>query len=381
MNTIHGASTEHGRNPAHTTARTTARSALGTAVAGVVMLALLATSAVACGSDNSDKAATSKDSKASTSTTSKAADAAAGATDARPAGTYKVGRAERTYVDTSRVTAAHGGQPELPSRTLPTLVLYPAQKAGADASPIDGRWPLIVFSHGSTRAGVDYIETLSWWTSAGYVVVAPNFPLSTTGTPGGTAYDGYEAQTHDVAFVIDSVTGDDTALSKGGPTLANMVDSSRIGAGGQSFGAITTLGVVAAKCCADPRVKVATEFAGLLLPFSSGPEIAVTAAKVPILFVHGSEDPTLPYQGDRSAFTTINAPGGFLTLVGKGHDDGFFGGGSTPIDTLVSNSTLAFYDAVLKQSNPKSPSGIAQLKALVAEAGPDVATLELRGES
>lgn len=297
---------------------------------------------------------------------------------ARPAGTYEVGRAERTYVDTTRPTAAHGGQPELPTRTLETLVLYPAASPGEGTGALEGSWPMILFSHGSTRASIDYVDTLSWWASAGYIVVAPDFPLSSTGTPGGTAYGDYEEQTKDVSFVIDSVIADDDPIAPDGPPLGRLIDPERIGAGGQSFGAITTLGVVAAQCCADDRIGVATEFAGMLLPFSSGTALATSVSGVPILFVHGDEDPTVAYDAGRTAWSTIGAPGGFLTLVGTGHDDGYFGGGSTGLDQLVSDATLAFYDRGLKPSDSDGDrTAMEKVQELVDDAGSDVATLEV----
>ena len=325
----------------------------------------LAASTVACGSDSKDEtgATTSAPTATSSSTSSPAADPGTPS----PSGTYEVGRVERTYVDEGRVTAAHGGQPEKPSRTLPTIVLYPAGKAGEGAEPLDGPWPLIVFSHGSTRAGVDYLATLEWWASAGYVVAAPNFPLSTTDVPGGTSYGDYENQTGDVAFVIDSVLADGGEVA-----LSGLVDPEHIGLGGQSFGAITTLGTVAAACCADPRVKAATEFAGMWLPFSSGEELAPTASQVPILFVQGDEDPTIPYANGRAIWERIGAPGGFRTLVGSGHDGGFFLGGEEPLDKLVAEATLAFYDAHLKGD----ATGQQRLESVVADAGPEVAKFD-----
>ncbi len=292
-----------------------------------------------------------------------------------PAGTFAVGLADRTYVDTSRPTAAHGGKPELPSRTLHTSVLYPAQgtpsAAGTpqrDAPAQAGSWPVIVFAHGSTRAGLDYVATLSWWVSAGYIVVAPNFPLSTTGVPGGTAYLDYPAQTADESFVLDSVFADDAAPLH----LASLVDHRRVGLGGQSFGAITTLGTVAAACCADERVKAATEFAGMWLPYSSGADLSPHASKVAVLFVHGDADPTVPYANDHAFWKKLRAPGGFLTLVGGMHDDGYFEGGAKPLDRFVAQATLAFYDEHLKDDRAAG----ARFAKLVADVGPKVATFE-----
>lgn len=295
---------------------------------------------------------------------------------ATPAGTYAVGRAERTYVDTSRGTPAHGGLPASPNRTLKTLILYPAEgtPAGPTPTPVanataaPGPWPMIVFGHGSTRNAADYIDTLSWWASAGYVVVGPNFPLSTTGTPGGTAYGDYPQQTADESFILDAVFAD----TEDPLDLANLVDHDRVGLGGQSFGAITALGTVASRCCADARFKVATEFAGVWLPYPSKDELVASDRRVPVLFVHGDKDPTVAYQGGRDFWERLHAPGGFLTLVGTGHDEGYFKGGTEPLDMLVANATLAFYDSVLKDDH----TGMQRIEELVAAAGPAVARFE-----
>ena len=108
------------------------------------------------------------------------------------------------------------------------------------------------------------------------------------------------------------------------------------------------------------------------LPFSSGEELAPTASQVPILFVQGDEDPTIPYANGRAIWERIGAPGGFLTLVGSGHDGGFFLGGEEPLDKLVAEATLAFYDAHLKGD----ATGQQRLESVVADAGPEVAKFD-----
>ncbi len=331
-------------------------------VAAVAILGTLS----ACGGSGSGNEADGAPSTSSRDSSEPEGAAAAG--EGAEIGTYEVGRTGRTYVDTGRTTTANGDRPELSSRTLETVVLYPAAAAGPDSDALTGPWPTIVFSHGSTRAGIDYVETLEAWASAGYVVVAPNYPSSTTGAPGGTVYTDIENQTGDVSFVIDSVLADDAAPLD----LADLVDRERIGLGGQSFGAITTLAVVASACCADDRVVAATEFAGFWFPVSTGDQIHPRAAAVPLLFVHGDDDPTVGYDQGRAAFELIGGPHNrFLTLHGSGHDDGYFGGTSTPVDRLVTEATLAFYDQHLKGD----ASARARLEDLVEAEGDQVATL------
>ena len=88
---------------------------------------------------------------------------------------------------------AHNGQPQLPSRTLPTQVWYPAQgppgggdQPNAPADKAHGPYPLVIFSHGYTGNGPVYGPFVREWVKAGYVVAAPTFPLTHGGTPGGT---------------------------------------------------------------------------------------------------------------------------------------------------------------------------------------------------
>ena len=59
---------------------------------------------------------------------------------------YAVGERSYTFVDRSRSTPPNGSYAGASTRTLPTLVLYPAQKG----KPVRRRhgFPLIVFSHG-----------------------------------------------------------------------------------------------------------------------------------------------------------------------------------------------------------------------------------------
>ncbi len=275
-------------------------------------------------------------------------------------GTYEVVHTTMTLVDDTRPTAAHGGEPAQPERTLPTDVWYPEVKGGV-------RLPLIVFSHGSTRLAEHYSATIEAWVSAGYVVVGPNFPLSKEGTPGGTDYGGIADQARDVSFVIDEVLA---SVDNPDRTWARLVDPERIGLGGQSFGAITTMAVAANPCCADDRVGAVTSFAGVW--FDLGEQGTIEAADAPpALLVHGDADPTLPYAMGEALFDLYPGERRLLTLVGTGHDPGYFEGLDEPLDAMVTRATLAFYDQHLKGA----PDGARRLEEVVAGAGPEVATL------
>src|SRR5207249_4053124 len=74
-----------------------------------------------------------------------------------------------TFVDRSRPTAAGAATPAAPDRTLVTTIYRPKGK---------GPFPLIVFAHGSNGHPDKFTQLLGVWAAAGYVVVAPAFPLT-----------------------------------------------------------------------------------------------------------------------------------------------------------------------------------------------------------
>lgn len=296
-------------------------------------------------------------------------------TGVRPEGTFAVGTTERDLVDRTRSTPAHGGLPELPERRLPTLVVYPASGSPSTpprrgAAPTGGPWPLVVFSHGSTRRGADYLKTLAVWASAGYVVAAPDYPLSHTGVSGGTDYTEAPSQAHDVAFVIDRISS--LARSAGDPVLSGRLVPGAVGIAGQSFGAMTSLLAGFGSCCAIPGVRAVVSFAGAAVPDAAAGTLAESVAARPLLSVHGDADPTLRYDDEHEAWFRLHGDKFFLTLPGGGHDDGFFGGVSTPRDRVVTLASLGYFDRFLKGD----PGGATRMQQVVDEAGPGAAVLQ-----
>src|SRR3990172_4593633 len=103
------------------------------------------------------------------------------------AGPFPVGVKTVTFVDASRPTPANGTFPGAPQRTLVTEIWYPALAAGRDA-PVDlsgAPYPIVVHSHGflDNRNGEAYVG--QHLASRGFVVAAPDYPLSNGGAPGG----------------------------------------------------------------------------------------------------------------------------------------------------------------------------------------------------
>src|SRR5687768_4189873 len=75
----------------------------------------------------------------------------------------------QTFVDSSRPTAAGAETPGRPDRTIVTRIAHPES---------GGPYPLIVLAHGATGHPDEYAETIPLWAADGFVVAAPEFPLT-----------------------------------------------------------------------------------------------------------------------------------------------------------------------------------------------------------
>lgn len=254
---------------------------------------------------------------------------------AAPDGTFAVDEATVTLVDPSRPTAANGSAPASDSRTLRTALYLPRAER-----PL----PLIVFAHGLGALGRLYFVILEAWASEGYVVAAPDFPLSRAAAPGGSAYADYVNQPADLRFLIDELLRLD-----GDPTspLYGRIDGERIGVAGQSLGGLTTFGLTLNTCCRDPRVDAAVPMAGLLAPFPDG-EFSGAGAP-PMLIIHGDADDTVDYQDAVDAYALLDAPRALLTHLGGGHILPYVGSSDRPAQLATIDASTAWFDLFLKR--------------------------------
>jgi fermentation-respiration switch protein FrsA (DUF1100 family) len=261
-------------------------------------------------------------------------------------GPYAVGVRTETFVDTSRPTRANNGAPGKPSRTLQTMVLYPATGAPSnldvpDAPPArdDGPFPLIEFSHGFTSNGPTYALFLRQLASAGYVVAAPTFPLTSRGAPGGPSGADYANQPGDVSFVISELLRLDRDATS---VLFGLIDEDKVAVSGHSMGAMTTYGIAYNTCCEDERIKAAVPISGIEPPFGDGTYVGRPA--VPLLAIHGDADATLPFSGSEKAYRAASAPK-FLLRVVRGPHTPFSGIGGRVIVKVMTD----FFDHYLKR--------------------------------
>lgn len=267
---------------------------------------------------------------------------------------YAVGLRWYTFVDTSRATPPNGTYPGEPSRTLRTLLIYPAEGDPAapgveNAPPVadEKGFPLVVFSHGS---GGDATSRLAELTEplvrAGFVVAAPTFPLTSADAPGPPSAVDYVNQPGDVSFVLTEVL----ALVRRDQALANKIDGHRIGAIGNSLGAVTTLGLATNSCCRDPRIDAAVSLWGAEFPFPRGSFFSEPSP--PLMLVHGTADARLAYAGSVGAYQQAPPPKAFLTLKAAPHNPFF-----PPWHDPMIRSVIDFFDGFLN----KDPQAIRQL--------------------
>ncbi len=110
---------------------------------------------------------------------------------------------------TDRGDAANGSVPAQPTRTLETLIAYPAVGTPDptvetdSAAPAKGPFPMIVYVHGFP--GGYESPYMHYWAQAGFVVVAPMFPLTRHDAPGGPTLIDLTNEPGDVSFVLDEM--------------------------------------------------------------------------------------------------------------------------------------------------------------------------------
>jgi predicted dienelactone hydrolase len=249
-----------------------------------------------------------------------------GPSDPAPTPPFGVGVVTTTYVDESRETPARGDEPALPSRSLLVTIRYPvAGPPGpdetADAPALDGHFPLVMFAHGYAGSNEMYESLLHDLAAEGFVIAAPEFPLSSGALPGPPIRDPV-AQAGDVSFVLDQLLDPTTRPEP----LDDLVFDEPVGVVGHSDGAVTAAGLAASSCCADPRIGAAAILSGALSFFPGGWFTAPT----PPLLVMAAGDDTINPTGSEDVYDAAPAPKMFVVVDGAEHLPAFIDDSSRP---------------------------------------------------
>ena len=260
-----------------------------------------------------------------------------------PRAPFAVGVRTATFVDTTRPTpaVAASGLPADPQRTIAVTAWYPARGSAtteptANARPATGRFPLVVWAHGNSAHGSTPPPVVRQWATAGYVVVAPDFPVSSRVKGLLDAIDDWAAQPGDVRFVLDQASRRSAFAG-----LGRSIDARHVGLAGHSLGAITVL-ATAYGPDPDPRVDAVISLSGV--PLLPGTDVA--SRPTPLLLIHSDNDGTVPYAQSTAMFAAATGPHWLITVNGGGHSPFLYQPDPTTA-TMLDTATLAFWDAYL----------------------------------
>ena len=203
--------------------------------------------------------------------------------------------------------------------TLPAPIpaTRPAASAAAPDAPVvrpgapvaAGRFPVVIYSHGLRSLPEMYAPLITRWAAAGFVVAAPTFPRTNLRARHFTR-DDVRNQPADGWRLIRHLVRLDT---RRGDPLAGHLAVDRFAAAGHSAGGFTTAGMFTSGHAA--RLRSGIVLAGGELPGSFAGPVA------PLLFVHGSADPTVPESVGRAAYVHVPGPAAFLSLTGQNHGE------------------------------------------------------------
>lgn len=237
---------------------------------------------------------------------------------ASPAGSYGVGVTTLHLVDHTRTIKLPGGQ-TVP-RPVTTVVLYPTVKTSIDLSGArrahlaSGRFPLIVFGHGFDILPGVYSRLLRYWTSAGFIVAAPIFPLENANAPGGPNESDLPNQPADMRFVIASL--EQLSRSPHG-TLSGHVNATEVAVAGHSDGGDTALALAYDPSLRDAQLAAAMILSGAEIPML--PAFKIARGGPPLLATQGTADTINLPSATAAFFDTAPPPKYLLQLPGESH--------------------------------------------------------------
>lgn len=207
-------------------------------------------------------------------------------------------------------------------RTLQTTILYPAApdststvQEGAPPDRAGAPYPLVVFGPGYLQVPADYQALLDAWASAGFVVVAPTFPLTNPAAPGGPDRADDVNQPIDMRFLIERVT---QLTGQPGNIFSGLVDTAEVAAAGQSDGGNTALALAEDSRYQSVRLQALLVLSGeKWRGFTGG--VWFHGASVPLLAVQGTADDINPPDRTDTYFAAAPEPKTLVCLLGAGH--------------------------------------------------------------
>jgi dienelactone hydrolase len=267
--------------------------------------------------------------------------------------THTIGIKLTTFVDGSRPTPAFGSYPGSPVRQIPVTIWYPSDGGGP--------FPLVVFAPGYGATGSTSAALLNRIAAAGYVVVAPNYPLLSGQPAGPTDTVGWDDLAPDTWFVTTEML---SLSSAGDPAVGGLIDANRIAVAGHSDGGAIAFNDGYTPFKLDPRVRAVISYAAGLQYYGW-----YQPNGRPILHVLSDNDVYNPY-AESIAWDRANLqdPKTVVSLRNASHE-GPFTNASDPHFDLVARVTIDWLDGVMKahpEALSSATSYVASHPALAA---------------
>ena len=187
-----------------------------------------------------------------------------------------------SLVDGSRPIKASMGFAGSATRRLDVRIWYPAGP---------GRFPLIIYSHGTFGSADNAMHLVEHLVHHGYVVAAPDYPLTSNAAFTQVRFadiSDVAQQTRDVKFIIDRLLAD--------PVFGPLIDPAKIGTTGHSLGAVTSYFSSFGQQTRDPRIAATALIAGgdpveaALMSDMGLLGTGHAAVRVPALFLSAEKD-------------------------------------------------------------------------------------------
>lgn len=213
-----------------------------------------------------------------------------------------------------------------------------------------GPHPLIVFSHGFRGSNRGYVGLSSYWAGSGYVVIRPTHA---DGPREVKLEDIWSSQTpadfrnrvRDITLILDELDTLETRY----PELRGKIDREKIGIGGHSYGAHTSMLAAGVRTFpgpvtyADPRVKA------IVAMSPQGPSDvrgltreSWTELRAPALFLTGTEDNGVSeletYEWRRNAYELAPAGDKWLLVIEGARHGTFTGRADAFIEAIARES-------------------------------------------
>ena len=232
-----------------------------------------------------------------------------------------VGVAPATVVDPTRPTLPRGDRPVIAQRELVLTIRYPTSGAPgpeelADAPPL-GRSPLLVFAHGFDVSASRYAALLHDIAAAGFVVAAPDFPMTSSVYDGAPVEGDLPQQSLDVDAIITQlagVVGPGSAVP--GPIL-DAIASGPVGIMGHSDGAMTALLSAYAPRYLASHVGAVIAVAGAVSEF--GGHWFNASSSPPLLALQAARDEISPFSRSEALVAADPRPAMLVAVDGVSH--------------------------------------------------------------